>query len=274
MNRRSSLRSSSEPAGPGSRLRRAPRSAWKRVGGLLEAVAPDEPHGVVGPAVGVGAQAVDRDDPRVLEPAGDLGLEQEAGAADRVVGVLVEDLLERHLAVQLLVEGDEDGAQSAAGVGPEDAEPLAVGGRRADGKAGGPVGVALGTRADVGEGLLDLGVADRGEHRAGGGAGGDGGEAPLGAAVVRLEVDRAMASTAGRCVWRRGGPGRRGGRPASGPCRCVQARNAVDELVLVDQAVLQGEQSEEQVAIGGGHGVLRGRSVTCQGLPSAGVARF
>ncbi len=90
----------------------------KGVCGLLQAVTLDEPHCVVGPAVGVGAQAIDRDDPRVLEAAGDLGLEQEAGSADRVVGVLVEDLLERHLAVQLLIEGDMDDPQSAAGVGP------------------------------------------------------------------------------------------------------------------------------------------------------------
>ena len=52
-------------------------SAWNAVDGLLEAVAPDEPHGVVRPAVGVGAQAVDRHDAGVLQPAGDLGLEQE-----------------------------------------------------------------------------------------------------------------------------------------------------------------------------------------------------
>ena len=171
------------------------------------------------------------------------------------------------------IEGDVDGAQSAAGVGPEDAEPLAVGGCRADGEAGGPVGVALGTRADVGEGLLDLGVAHRGEHRAGGGAGGDGGEAPLGAAVVGLQVDRGDGldsralrlgevpqgdEVVGQRLGLVGGPG----------------PNAVGELGLVDQAGLQGEQSEEQVAIGGGHGLLRGRSVTCQGLPSAGVARF
>ena len=68
----------------------------------------------------------------MLQAAGDLGLEQEPGAADRVVGVAVEDLLQRHLAVQLGVEGDEDLAQAALGVGPEDAEPLAVGGGRAD----------------------------------------------------------------------------------------------------------------------------------------------
>ena len=97
------------------------------VDGLLEAVAADEPHGVERPAVGVVAQAVDRDDPRVLQPAGDLGLQQEPRAAVGVVGVAVLDLLERDLAVQLLVVGHEDLAQAAAGVGPEDAEPLAGG---------------------------------------------------------------------------------------------------------------------------------------------------
>ena len=67
---------------------------WNRVDGLLEALAADEPHGIVGPALVVGPQAVDRDDARVLQPAGDLGLEQEAGAAGGVVGVLGLDLLE------------------------------------------------------------------------------------------------------------------------------------------------------------------------------------
>ena len=79
----------------------------------------------------------------MLEPPGDLGLEQEAGAAVRVVGVAVEDLLQRDLAVQLRVEGHGDGPQAAPGVGPEDAEPLAVGGGRADGEAGGAVGVVV-----------------------------------------------------------------------------------------------------------------------------------
>ena len=57
----------------------------------------------------------------------------------------VEDLLEGDLAVQLGVQRHEDGAQAALGVGPQDAEPLAVGGGRADGVAGGavPVGVAV-----------------------------------------------------------------------------------------------------------------------------------
>lgn len=42
---------------------------------LAEAVVAQEPHGVKRAAIGGGAQAVDRDDPGVLEAAGDLGLE-------------------------------------------------------------------------------------------------------------------------------------------------------------------------------------------------------
>ena len=188
-NRRRSLRSSSDRR-PGSRLQRL--VGVEALDGLLEAVAADEPHGVVGPAVGVGAQAVDRDDPRVLQPAGDLGLEQEPLAADRVVGVVVEDLLQRHLAVQLRVEGHEDGAQAAPGVGPEDAEPLAVGGGRADGVAGGAVGVVVGAGSSRSRRwasvAVDVGVADPGQALAGRAAGGDGGQALLGVAAVLLEV--------------------------------------------------------------------------------------
>ena len=53
--------------------------------------------------------------------------ELEAGAANGIVGMLLEDLLEGHFAMQLLIEGDVDGAQSATGVETEDAEPLAAG---------------------------------------------------------------------------------------------------------------------------------------------------
>ena len=62
----------------------------------------------------------------MFQPAGDLGLDEEPGAAGGVVGVVVEDLLEGDLAVQLGVERHEDRPQPAAGMGPEDAEPLAV----------------------------------------------------------------------------------------------------------------------------------------------------
>ena len=49
---------------------------------LGEGAALDQLHGEVGPAVGEGAQLVDRDDPRVLELAGDLRLLDEP--ADQV----------------------------------------------------------------------------------------------------------------------------------------------------------------------------------------------
>jgi hypothetical protein len=48
-------------------------------------------------------------DPGMLQAAGDLRLDEEPLAAGGVVGVRIEDLLQCHLAVQLLVEGDEDG---------------------------------------------------------------------------------------------------------------------------------------------------------------------
>ncbi len=122
-------------------------SAWKRCDGLLEAVALDEPHGVVGAAVRRRSQSVDGDNPRVLQPAGDLGLDQKPLTADRVVGVVVEDLLERHLAVQLAIQGHEHRAQPAARVRPQDAETLTVACGRADGVTGGAVGVVCRARS-------------------------------------------------------------------------------------------------------------------------------
>jgi hypothetical protein len=44
---------------------------------FLEAVALDEPHGVVRAAVSVTPQAEDRHDSRMFQPAGDLGLDEK-----------------------------------------------------------------------------------------------------------------------------------------------------------------------------------------------------
>ena len=136
---------------------------------LLEAVPLDEPHRVVRPAAVVGAQAVDGHDARVLEAAGDLGLDEEPLAADRVVGVMVEDLLERHLAVQLAIEGHEDGPQGASGMGPEDVEPLDFERGRSNRRVCSAVGVIVivgraQRRADVPEGRLNVRAA--GAHEA------------------------------------------------------------------------------------------------------------
>ncbi len=68
----------------------------------------------------------------MFQSAGDLGLCEETLTTDSVVGVLVEDLLQRHFAVQLGVQSHKDGAQAAAGVGSQNAEPLALAGGLAD----------------------------------------------------------------------------------------------------------------------------------------------
>src|SRR5262249_45392580 len=97
--------------------------------GLFEALASDEPHGVVGAAVGVAAQAIDRHDPRMLQFPGDLGFEHEPGPAPRIIGIPVLDLLQRHLAAQLLVAGQVDLTESPLGVRPKDLEPKPGSGR-------------------------------------------------------------------------------------------------------------------------------------------------
>jgi hypothetical protein len=61
----------------------------------------------------------------VLQTPGDLGLDEEAGAAGRVVGVAHLDLLQSHLAVQLGVLGHEHLSQPTAVVEPQGAEPHA-----------------------------------------------------------------------------------------------------------------------------------------------------
>ena len=138
------------------------------VGGFLEAVAADEPHRVVGAAVGIGSQAVDRDDPGVLKVAGDFRLQEEPLAAGRVVGVAVEDLFQCDFAVEFSIQRDEDGAQATLGVGPEDGKPIAVGPGRANGVGDGAVNVGLaraGFKARYGSGQLEVaqgGKASRG----------------------------------------------------------------------------------------------------------------
>ena len=56
----------------------------------------------------------------MLQAAGDLRFQQEARTALGMVGVLLLDLLEGHLAVQLLVLGDKHLAEAAPGVGSQD----------------------------------------------------------------------------------------------------------------------------------------------------------
>ena len=116
----------------------------ERGDGVLERVASDKPHRVVGPAIGVDAEPIHRHDPRVLEPAGDLGLDNKSVAAGRVVRVAFEDLLESNLTVQLAIERHKHFAETTAGMLAQHAEPLAVGRRGPHRERGGTVSVAFG----------------------------------------------------------------------------------------------------------------------------------
>src|SRR5262249_40052976 len=158
----------------------------------------------------------------------------------------------RYLAMQLLVQGHEDSSQATFGVGAEDAEPLALAGGGADAVGGGALGVAvrLGrVRGELRQGAAEVRVADPGEALLGGATGGEGGQALLEVAAVLLEVE--------------GGQGLEGG--PLGVVEVTAADQEIgkqsilgaapgleggDELALIDQPVLQGEQAEEQIALG------------------------
>ncbi len=229
----------------------------KVVDGFLEAVAADEPHGVIRASVAISPESIDGDDPGMFQSTGDLSFDEESVAAGGIIGVMFEDLLEGDLTVELGVKCDEYGAQAPPGMGPDDAEPLAVAGGRAHGIGRRAVGIGVEVGDEPGEGVLDVGVAQRGERLAGGGASRDGREAPTGIGAVLLEVqaDHRLDTDALLGIEAAAGDevlGKRP-RPIAGPG--LEGR---DELALVDQAVLQGEQTEEEVAIGieGGDGTV------------------
>ena len=129
--------------------------------------------------------------PGMLQPAGDLRFQHEARPALRVIGMPVLDFLQRHLAVQLLIERHGDLAQPALGVRPQDAETQAAGGRLAHRRRRvGPVRVliSLARRGDVNQARLHVGVGDALQVILGGAQRTDRGQALLRIVTVLLEV--------------------------------------------------------------------------------------
>ena len=179
--------------------RSAARVAFERFIGveavdrLLEAISFDEPHGIERAAVGVSSQAVDRHDARMLQPAGDFRFEHEPLAAGRVVGVLLQDLLERHFAMELLIESNEHRPQAAAGMRAEHPESLAVGCGGADCKSGGAIGFVVdpgrgpGEMADCGR---DVGIGQASQPLARRPSRRDGGQALFDVTAVPVAVRR------------------------------------------------------------------------------------
>src|SRR5262249_3179436 len=94
---------------------------------LLQGLPLDESHRIIRAAIGISAQAIDRHDPRVLQPASDLGLQEEARLADRIISVVGPELLQSDLAIQFGVESQEDLAQPTSGMRPDDPESLVEG---------------------------------------------------------------------------------------------------------------------------------------------------
>ena len=171
-----------------------------------------------------------------------------------VVGVVVEDLLERDLAVQLGIERHENRAEAPARVRPEHAESLAVAGGRSDGIRRRAVAIAAigqGTcRPNMAESRLNIGVADPRQALLRRFAGGDGGEALVDVAAVGFQMKR------GQPLEQRPAGSREiastfqviGQAPGFVERPGLERRN---ELDLVDDTVLEREeQSEEEMAIG------------------------
>ena len=105
-------------------------------GGRVEPFAADELHRVEGAPVGEAPDVVDRDDPGVLEPRQDAGLEAQAGG--EVPGIVreVEDL-HRDAPRQLGVLGLPDASHPSPADLPEEEEsgPREVGGAKRPGEA-------------------------------------------------------------------------------------------------------------------------------------------
>ena len=167
-------------------LCRAKRGGVKAFDGLLEAVAADEAHGVVRPAIGILAEGVDRHDAGMFQTAGDLRLAHKAGTTFGVICVPRLDLFQRHLAVQLAVAGHEDLAQPPAGMGPQNLETRPVG--RDVGNGGQRVVNRRRRARQLGQTGVQLAVGDAAQLRAYRFGSGQRRQATLGVVAVLFEM--------------------------------------------------------------------------------------
>src|SRR5262245_18537981 len=92
---------------------------------IFQTVAANESHRIKRPTVGLGAQAVNGNDSRMLETTGDLGLAHKSRATVWIVGVAVLDFLECDFAVEFAVERHGHSPQTTFGVRPQRYEATA-----------------------------------------------------------------------------------------------------------------------------------------------------
>src|SRR5688572_27314296 len=107
----------------------------------LEAVSFDESHCVKRSAIGVRSHAIDWNNAWMLQRTRDFGFLDEPPPALRTTGVFRLDLLEGHLSVQFLIISDRDLAQTAAGMGPQNAKSSCRSGRKSHADDSGRIGV-------------------------------------------------------------------------------------------------------------------------------------
>ena len=174
------------------------------------------------------------------------------GAAGWIVGVMIEDLLERDLAVQLAVEGHENGPESPLGMGTQHAKPQTLGGGDPDGERAGSVVIAVNSRLcarpDQRDGRVDRGIADREQAPFGRSSDLECGKAFLWAVAVPPEV---MGSEGFEQVALRRLEQTLINQKVGDRTRSIASPRAEcgDQNFLVDQAVLQGQQADEQISV-------------------------
>ena len=202
----------------------------KVVDGFLEAVAADEPHGVIRAAVAISAQSVDGDDPGMLEAAGDLGLDEES-----VSGWCGSSARSSRICLRATSRSSSESRATKTAPSP----PLAWGRtmrNRCPSEVAEPtetVPVRSGSssssrvermrRADVPEGRLDVRTAGLRQAFASRPSDGQDGEALLDVAAMLLNMHAGdgLDSSPAR---HRGARARQGGRPGIGPCRASRRR--------------------------------------------------
>ena len=182
--------------------------------------------------------------------------QQEARAAVGVVGVLLLDLLEGDLAVQLLVAGDEDLAQAALGVRPQDAKTRAGRRRvRPPNCARVAEGSASFARGHMGQAGVHVLVGQAFEVLAHGAGRAHGVEAPLRVVAVLLEVLEHEGVEQGAAFGVQGALVLEDLRQGRGLIE-QPGLHPGQERVLAHEGVLVGEDAEKKIAVGlsSGHG--------------------
>jgi hypothetical protein len=183
--------------------------------------------------------------------------------------MLIEDLLERDLAVQLFIEGHENGAQTALRMRPEHSIALRRMRRRAGGKGYG----CLDARREIGgdtacERSIQLRIADRSQPGMGRRPHANGSETLLHISAVTSNVARDQGFYEPAVRGLEVMPSREMFRQR---LRLIAAPRLErrEELVLIDDPVLERENSEQQVAFGvSSHGVISGpRQVLADSVP-------